>query len=167
MPSPRTAYPSFLSDIVMIPSCLESFKFRFIELFFLCTFLSTVTEKYQKNTAKGLGALWTPVFPIWVCLTEDIHGGGSKSAPHELAETLFSRPAKLNPKQMRGHSCGCREFAPQGKVGYPSNALPAGRENGRVPRGRRSAVRAGYRVLATLRAINFFRLLAKEVRAVG
>ncbi len=36
-----------------------------------------------------------------------------------------------------------------------------------VPRGRRSAVRAGYRVLATLRAVNFFRPLAKEVRAVG
>ena len=68
---------------------------------------------------------------------------------------------------MRGHSCGCRKFAPQGKARYPSNALPAGREKGRVPRGRRSAVRAGYRVLATLRAINFFRLLAKEVRAVG
>ena len=133
------------------------FKFGFIELFFLCTFLSTVTEKYQKNTAKGLSALWTPVFPIWVCLTEDIHGGGSKSAPHELAETLFSRPAKLNPKQMRGHSCGCRKFAPQGKVCYPSNALPAGREKGRVPRGRRSAVRAGYRVLATTRAIRLFR----------
>ena len=123
----------------------------------LCTFLSTVTEKYQKNTAKGLGALWTPVFPIWVWLTEDIHGGGSKSAPQKPAETLFSRPAKLNPKQMRGHSCGCRKFTPQGKACYPSNALPAGREKGRVPRGRHSADRAGYRVLATFRAIRLFR----------
>ena len=51
-------------------------KLQFIGEFILCTFLSTVTEKYQKNTAKGLSALWTPVFPIWVCLTEDIHGGG-------------------------------------------------------------------------------------------
>jgi hypothetical protein len=49
---------------------------QFFGEFLFCTFLSTVTEKYQKNTAKGLGALWTPVFPVWVCLTEDIHGGG-------------------------------------------------------------------------------------------
>ena len=58
--------------------------------FLFCTFLSTVTEKYQKNTAKGLGALWTPVLPIWVCLTEEIHGHVSKSISAVLAEILFS-----------------------------------------------------------------------------
>ena len=68
---------------------------------------------------------------------------------------------------MRGHSCGCREFAPQGKACYPSNALPAGREKGRAPRGRRTAVRAGFRVFATTRAIRLFRLLAKESRGLG
>ena len=58
--------------------------------FLFCTFLSTVTEKYQKNTAKGLGALWTPVWALWVCLTEEIHGHVSKSISAVLAEILFS-----------------------------------------------------------------------------
>ena len=56
----------------------------------LCTFLPLSAEKYQKNATKGLGALWTPVFPIWVCLTEEIHGHVSKSISAALAEILFS-----------------------------------------------------------------------------
>ena len=56
----------------------------------LCTFLSLSTEKYQKNATKGLGALWTPVFPIWVCLTEDIHGGGFEKRLRKSQRRRFS-----------------------------------------------------------------------------
>ena len=73
-------------------------QFGFIELFFFCTFLSTVTEKYQKNTAKGLGALWTPVFPIWVCLTEDIHGGGFEKRSAKACGDAFLTPRQTQPK---------------------------------------------------------------------
>ena len=76
---------------------------RFIELFFLCTFLSTVTEKYQKNTAKGLGALWTPVFPIWVCLTEEIHGHVSKRISAVLRRYVSPR-AQTQPKVGASHA---------------------------------------------------------------
>ena len=95
---------------------LLEFEFGFIGTFG-CTFLSVATERCPKNATKGLSALWTPVSSVWVCLTVEIHGGDSKSVPHKMAETLFSRPAKLNPKQMRGHS-GLLHFltaAPQGK----------------------------------------------------
>ena len=51
-------------------------KFEFIGEFFLCTFLSLSRERCPKNATKGLGTLWTPVSPLWVCLTEEIHGGG-------------------------------------------------------------------------------------------
>ena len=93
------------------------FKFGFIKLFCLCTFLPLSAEKCQKNATKGLGALWTPVSSVWVCLTVEIHGGDSKSVPHEMAETLFSHPTKLNPRQMRGHGRLLRfpTAAPQGK----------------------------------------------------
>ena len=74
------------------------FKFGFIELFFLCTFLSTVTEKYQKNTAKGLSALWTPVFPIWACLTEDIHGGGFEKRSAKASGDAFLTPRQTQPQ---------------------------------------------------------------------
>ena len=66
--------------------------------FLFCTFLSTVTEKYQKNTAKGLGALWTPVFPIWVCLTEDIHGGGFEKRSANVCGDAFLTPRQTQPK---------------------------------------------------------------------
>ena len=78
-------------------------KLQFFGGFILCTFLSTVTEKYQKNTAKGLGALWTPVWSIWVCLTEKIHGRVSKSISAVLAEILFS-PRPNSPQGGRGLS---------------------------------------------------------------
>ena len=39
--------------------------------------------------------------------------------------------------------------------------------DGKDPRGRRSAVRAGLWALATARAINLFRRMAKEVRSLG
>ena len=78
--------------------CVARFKFGFIELFFLCTFLSTVTEKYQKNTAKGLGALWTPVCSLWVCLTEDIHGGGFEKRSAKACGDAFLTPRQTHPK---------------------------------------------------------------------
>ena len=68
----------------------EGGKLQFIGEFFLCTFLSVAKEKYQKNATKGLGALWTPVWALWVCLTEEIHGHVSKSISAVLAEILFS-----------------------------------------------------------------------------
>ena len=126
-------------------------------------------QQWQKSTKRTPPKGWAPsghLFSLYGSVWQRIYtAGDSKSAPQTSAETLFSRPAKLNPRQMRGHSCGCRKFAPQGKICYPSNALPAGREKGRVPRGRRSAVRAGIRVLATFRAIRLFRHLRKS-RAV-
>ena len=72
------------------------FKFGFIKLFCLCTFLPLSAEKCQKNATKGLGALWTPVSSVWVCLTIEI---------------------RLIPKQMRGHNRLLRFLiaAPQGK----------------------------------------------------
>ena len=136
---------------------MGDFKFGFIELF-VVYFSVLVDRKVPKERHQRAGR------PLDTCFTYMglfdrgyTRRGIRKASPQKPAETLFSRPAKLNPKQMRGHSCGCRKFAPQGKVSYPSNALPAGREKGRVPRGRRSAVRAGFRVLATLRAIRLFR----------
>ena len=99
-------------------------KLQFVGEIFLCTFLSSVTEKYQKNTAKGLSALWTPACPLWVFLTGEIHGGVSQSAPPKRAETLFSLPAKLNPKQMRGHSRLLRFQLPRRKT---INSLLVGR----------------------------------------
>ena len=64
----------------------------------LCTFLSMSTEKYQKNATKGLGALWTPVFPIWVCLTEDIHGRGFEKRSAKAGGDAFLTPRQTQPK---------------------------------------------------------------------
>ena len=76
----------------------ETFKFGFVELFFFCTFLSTVTEKYQKNTAKGLSALWTPAWALWVCLTEDIHGGGFEKRSAKASGDAFLTPRQTQPQ---------------------------------------------------------------------
>ena len=76
----------------------EGGKLQFFGEFLFCTFLSTVTEKYQKNTAKGLGALWTPVFPIWVCLTEDIHGGGFEKRSAKACGDAFLTPRQTQPQ---------------------------------------------------------------------
>ena len=64
----------------------------------LCTFLSLSTEKYQKNATKGLGALWTPVLPIWVCLTEDIHGGGFEKRSANVCGDAFLTPRQTQPQ---------------------------------------------------------------------
>ena len=64
----------------------------------LCTFLTMAAEKYQKNATKGLSALWTPVFPIWVCLTGDIHGGGFEKRSAKACGDAFLTPRQTQPK---------------------------------------------------------------------
>ena len=150
----------------------RNFKLQFIEQFFLCTFLSTVTEKYQKNTAKGLGALWTPVFPLWVCLTEDIHGGGFEKRSAKACGDAFLTPRPTQPKAnarpwwplvlsncRAARQITVRSLGDCPQISYIRQGKPQlqAKAEGRVPRGRRSAVRAGIRVLATFRAIRLFR----------
>ena len=83
---------------------------------------------------------------------------GIRKALRQSQRRRFSHaPPNSTPSRCAAIVAVTASLPPQGKVCYPSNALPAGRNNGRVPRGRRSAVRAGFRVLATLRAIRLFR----------
>ena len=86
----------FLEELKMEEG--EGGKLQFIGEFFLCTFLSVAKEKYQKNATKGLGALWTPVFPIWVCLTEDIHGGGFEKRSAKACGDAFLTPRQTQPQ---------------------------------------------------------------------
>ena len=170
------------SGVKWKPAERSDFKLQFIGQFFLCTFLSIATEKYQKSATKGLSALWTPVSPIRVCLTEDIHGGGFEKRSAKACGDAFLTPRQTQPKadarrwpppvlptcraarQLTVCSSGGYlqvSFARQGKQWLWTES------EGRAPRGRRSAVRAGIRVLATFRAIRLFRRPAKESRGSG
>ena len=84
-------------------------------------------RKVPKERHQRAHALWKPVWPLCFCLTEHIHGGVSQySLRKYLRRRTFRNAAKLNPKQMRGHSCryllSCA--ATQGR--HASDALPAG-----------------------------------------
>jgi hypothetical protein len=71
---------------------------------------SEVLRTSKKNATKGLGALWTPVWALWVCLTEDIHGGGFEKRSANVCGDAFLTPRQTQPKV--GAACpSCKTMA--------------------------------------------------------
>ena len=88
-------------------------------------------RKVPKERHQRAHALWKPMWPLCCFLTEHIHGDVSQySLRKYLRRRTLRNAAKLNPRQMRGHSCryllSCA--ATQGR--HASDALPTGGSRG-------------------------------------
>ena len=84
-------------------------------------------RKVPKERHQRAHALWKPVWPLCLFLTEEIHGDVSQySLRKYLRRRTLRNAAKLNPKQMRGHSCRCLLSCAATQGRHTSNALPAG-----------------------------------------
>ena len=88
-------------------------------------------RKVPKERHQRALALWKPVWPLCFGLTEDIHGDVSKySLRKYLRRRTLRNAAKLNPRQMRGHSCRYLLSCAATQVRHASDALPAGGAQG-------------------------------------
>ena len=84
-------------------------------------------RKVPKERHQRAHALWKPMSPLCCCLTEHIHGDVSQySLRKYLRRRTFRNAAKLNPKQMHGHSRRCLLSCAATQGRQPSDTVPAG-----------------------------------------